>query len=100
MSGALSSPGNSDFSPDGGGVGDERGHIGRAVHRTAARRRQDCRTGTTDAATGDQCAEIRPTAIDQAVERIYLKPGANNQDVSATYTTIRNASGLSAGLSS
>src|SRR5262249_16111179 len=100
MSCALSGPGFCDFSPDGGGVGDKRGKIGLAVQRTAARSRQDCQTVQSDGATGNKCWEIRPPAIDQAVERIYLKPGANNQNVSATYTTIRNASGLSAGLSS
>src|SRR5262249_51278244 len=50
--------------------------------------RENCRDITTDAAAGRQCAQIRPAAIDQAIERIYLTRGANNLVVSATYTGI------------
>src|SRR5215475_9463734 len=89
MSCAPSSPGHSDFSPDGGNAGDRGRKIGRTLQWGAARRCEDCRDVRTDAATGYQCAQVRAAATDQAAERIYLKPGANNRSVLATYAGMK-----------
>src|SRR5262245_56896572 len=86
MSCAPSSPWNSDFSSDSRDVGDRSRKIGRTLQWGPPRRREDCRDAPTDAATGHQCAKVCPAAIDQANERIYLKPDANNGVFFATYT--------------